>query len=112
MGYKPSCFWELSLYEIYELIESYARKTKVKEEVEVNRIKTEIMLNSALAKNIGEYMACMLNDKAKISSPAELFPYLFDEVIEQKVNDDMELHKAKMEQFAYRHNNEFKRKEE
>lgn len=112
MGYKPSLFWELSLYEVYELIESYGRKQKAKAEEELNKIKTRIFMDSALARTIGDYMASLLNDKAKISTPAELFPNLFEDVVEAKVNDDIELHKARMEEFAYRHNKEFKRKED
>lgn len=56
----------------------------------------------------------MFSDKAELTPPNKLFPELFEteEIKEVKINNDMELYKAKMDDFAFRHNQRLKRKEE
>ncbi|MGL4571980.1 MAG: hypothetical protein ACRCVJ_13045 [Clostridium sp.] len=68
------------------------------------------MLNSVLAKQIGEHIGCLFNKDAKLTEINKLFPSLF-EAQEIEVNNEMALYKAKMDDFAFRHNNKLKRKE-
>ena len=72
------------------------------------------MLNSVLAKQIGEHIGCLFNKDAKLTEINKLFPSLFEaqEIEVNKVNNDMALYKAKMDDFVFRHNNKLKRKEE
>ena len=54
MGYKPFLFWELSIAEIYDLIESYQRKQALETEKVKQQLKVDVTLNSILARQIGE----------------------------------------------------------
>lgn len=113
MGYSPSLFWDSSILEIYDLIESYNRRQKLKQEEKEAELKANIVLNSVLARQIGEYVACLFSEEARITQINELFPTLFkDEEDKKKIEYDMALYKAKMEAFAFRHNSNFKRKGE
>lgn len=112
MGYNPSLFWDSSLQEIYDLMESYERRQEIKSKEYETSLKARISLNAVLARQIGEYVAALFNDKAQITPLEVLFPDLFKvEVITNKEND-MALYKAKMEDFAFRHNSKLKRKGE
>ena len=110
MGYSPSLFWDSSILEIYDLMESYNRRQKLKQEEKEAELKANIVLNSVLARQIGEYVACLFSEEARITQINELFPTLFKD--EKKIEQDMALYKAKMDAFAFRHNSNFKRKGE
>lgn len=114
MGYSPSLFWDSSILEIYDLMESYNRRQKLKQEEKEAELKANIVLNSVLARQIGEYVASLFSEEARITQVNELFPTLFKDEKEdkKKIGQDMALYKAKMEAFAFRHNSNFKRKEE
>ncbi|WP_075841715.1 hypothetical protein [Clostridium perfringens] len=114
MGYSPSLFWDSSILEIYDLMESYNRRQKLKQEEKEAELKANIVLNSVLARQIGEYVACLFSEEARITQINELFPTLFKDEKEdkKKIEQDMALYKAKMEAFVFRHNSNFKRKGE
>lgn len=107
MGYSPSLFWDSSLQEVYDLIESYSRKQKIKAQEYEADLKAKISLNAVLARQIGEYVASLFNLDSKITSLGELFPELFKD--EQNSNNDMALYKARMEEYAYRHNQKLRK---
>lgn len=111
MGYTPSLFWESSLLEIYDLMDSYNRRKKNEIKELEEKIKIEISVNTVLARQIGEYVASLFNKDAKITPLNEFFPSLFKENEEEK-KVDMALYKARMEEFAFRHNQRLRRKEE
>ena len=54
MGYSPSLFWDSSLQEVYDLIESYSRKQNIKVQEYEADLKARISLNAVLARQIGE----------------------------------------------------------
>lgn len=114
MGYSPSLFWDSAIGEIYDLMESYNRRQKIKQEEKEAELKANIILNSVLARQIGEYVACLFSEDSKITPVYELFPNLFDKEEEdkKKIEHDMALYTAKMKEFAFRHNSRLKRKEE
>lgn len=114
MGYSPSLFWDSSILEIYDLMESYNRRQKLKQEEKEAELKANIVLNSVLARQIGEYVACLFSEEARVTNINELFPTLFKDEKEdkKKMEQDMALYKAKMEAFAFRHNSNFERKGE
>lgn len=109
MGYSPSLFWDSSLQEVYDLIESYSRKQNIKVQEYEADLKVKISLNAVLARQIGEYVASLFNSDSKISSLGELFPELFKD--EETLNNDMALYKARMEEYAYRHNQKLRKEE-
>ena len=111
MGYTPSLFWECSLLEIYDLMESYNRRKKNETKELEEQLKVQISLNSVLAKQIAEYVGSIFDKKIQITPLNKLFPTLF-EIDEEDESDDMALYKAKMEGFAFRYNQKLKRKEE
>lgn len=111
MGYTPSLFWESSLLEIYDLMDSYNRRKKNEIKELEEKIKIEISVNTVLARQIGEYVASLFNKDAKITPLNKFFPSLFKEDEEEK-KVDMALYKARMEEFAFRHNQRLRRKEE
>ena len=110
MGYTPSLFWECSLLEIYDLMESYNRRKKNETKELEEQVKVQISLNSVLARQIAEYVGSILDKKIQITPLNKLFPTL-SELDEEEEYNDMALYKAKMEEFAFRHNQKLKRKE-
>lgn len=110
MGYTPSLFWECSLLEIYDLMKSYNRRKKNETKELEEQVKVQISLNSVLARQIAEYVGSIFDKKIQITPLNKLFPTLF-ELDEEEENNDMALYKAKMEEFAFRHNQKLKRKE-
>lgn len=113
MGYNPSLFWDSSLQEVFDLIESYNRKVKLDSEEKTAEIKMQIILDSALAKWIGENVACLMDKKAKITPANKLFPELFKSEDNESIASKkaMDLYKARMGEFTFRHNAKLKKKE-
>ena len=111
MGYTPSLFWDSSLLEIYDLMESYNRRKKNEMKELEEKLKAEISLNAVLARQIGQYVASLFNKEVQLTPLNNFFPSLFEED-EEEVDNDMALYKARMEEFAFRHNERLKRKGE
>ncbi len=107
---KPYEFDRYSLQEIYDLIESYNRKMKLESEKEMANLKKDILINSALAKQTGEYIARMFSKDSSITPLEELFPEIFKEEKSRKENIDMALYKAEMEEYAFSHNERLEKK--
>lgn len=91
-------------------MESYNRRKKNETKELEEQVKVQISLNSVLARQIAEYVGSILDKKNQITPLNKLFPTLF-ELDEEEENNDMALYKAKMEEFAFRHNQKLKRKE-
>ena len=116
LGYTPQFFWDISLQEIYELIESKNRIRKIEEEKEKNDLKTRIIINSILARQIAENVSCLFSKDTKVSNVYELMPELFKEELEQlrkeQAEEQWKLHKARFMMFSEEHNRKRERKEE
>ena len=114
MGYTPSFFWDLSLQDIYDLIESKHRLRKIEAEKETYELKTKLIVNSVLARQIGENVASIFSKDAKVTDIYDLMTELFaeerEEVQRKTAEKQWKLHKAKFMAFSEEHNN--KRKEE
>lgn len=105
IGYTPHLFWDLTIGEIIDLLESENRKIELKSKERELELKTKVIINSLLARQIGEHVASLFSKEVKISSPQELLPELFkDDIEEEQNNNELDLYKAKMEEFAFRHN--------
>lgn len=113
-GYGPSLFWELSIGEINDVIESYARRKEREEKHREAMLKDEIMILFNQALQIGNIVGRMMNNEVQLKMPAEYYPELFgttdtdftdqEEGDEHKLSPEMELHKARMDDFIFRHN--------
>ena len=115
MGYEPFLFWELSLAEVYELIESYQRKQKLEAEKVKQQLKVDAVFNATLARQIGEYIALLFSKEVQITSLHQLYPTLFEDESQNDshiMTTDQELayYKAKMDDFAFWHNARLKKK--
>lgn len=112
-GYRPSLFWEMSIGEINDLLESYARRKEREEKQREAMLKDEIMILFNQALQIGNIVGRMMSNEVEIKLPKEYYPELFEEVTnfteqeegdEKKLSQEMELHKARMDDFVFRHN--------
>lgn len=115
MGYEPFLFWELSLAEVYDLIESYRRKQERETEKIKQQLKVDAVFNATLARQIGEYVALLFNKEARLTPLEQLYPNLFaDEVKEAEessvIEQELDYYKAKMDDFAFWYNARLKKK--
>lgn len=98
------------------MIESYARREKRKTKKREAMLKDEIMVLFNQALQIGNIMGRMMDKELEIKLPKEYYPELFrteentnfteqeTEGDEKKLSPEMELHKARMDDFIFRHN--------
>ncbi|VQF35137.1 Uncharacterised protein [Streptococcus pneumoniae] len=107
IGGKPLDFWDLTVLEIREMIESYNR-------VKTQERKEKIIDSYRLSQMISNHVSLLLSNDAKIVEFWEYAPELF---VEEQQAVELErqrqaflLHKERMREFAERHNR--KRKEE
>ena len=113
-GYMPHLFWEMSLGEIDDLLESYARRKEREEKHREAMLKDEIMVLFNQALQIGNIVGKMMSSDVQIKTPGEYYPELFgtestdfteeEEGDEPKLSPEMKLHKARMDDFIFRHN--------
>lgn len=108
-------FWELSLAEVYDLIESYRRKQERETEKIKQQLKVDAVFNATLARQIGEYVALLFNKEARLTPLEQLYPNLFaDEVKEAEessvIEQELDYYKAKMDDFAFWYNARLKKK--
>ena len=107
IGGKPLDFWDLTVLEIREMIESYNR-------VKLQERKEKIIDSYRLSKMISNHISLLLSKDAKVLEFWEYAPELFVEeqqaVEQERQRQVLLLHKERMREFAERHNQ--KRKEE
>ncbi|ACO18275.1 hypothetical protein [Streptococcus pneumoniae] len=107
IGGKPLDFWDLTVLEIREMIESYNR-------VKTQERKEKIIDSYRLSQMISNHVSLLLSNDAKIVEFWEYAPELFVEeqqaVELEQQKQALLLHKERMREFAERHNR--KRKEE
>ena len=101
---SPSNFWNLSLLEITDLIESYERRRLI-------RTKQDLLNKHFLARDIGQFVALTVHgsDEIEIRELWDFFPELFGDMKEdaekQKAEQQLALYKAQMLDYTCRHNN-------
>lgn len=114
IGYSPSKFWASSLDEIYDLIESFARREKRRMKERESRLKEETAAMYIQAIQIGEMIGHVMRPSSDetITPLSKYYPELFPdenkENEEEKIKNDFALHKARMEEYAFRHNRALK----
>ena len=107
IGGKPLDFWDLTVLEIREMIESYNR-------VKIQERKEKIIDSYRLSQMISNHVSSLLSKDAKVLEFWEYAPDLFVEeqqaVEQERQRQALLLHKERMREFAERHNQ--KRKED
>lgn len=96
-GNSPLLFWDLSLGEIMDTIDVYNKKKEKEEKQYTERFKLQLIANEVQAQQICERAF----GKGECTPLSVFFPDLFKN---DTSVDETELYKAKMENFAFWHN--------
>ena len=116
MGYEPCLFWSLSLQEVNDLLESYARREERRRKEKEADIRDQAMLLYNHAMQCADAMAAIMpgsEGHKRISLGAyypELFPGLKEAEEKERIEKDLAVHKARMKAYAEA-NNAARRKE-
>lgn len=115
-GYEPSLFWSLGIDEIIDLIESYKCRMELQQQRRKADLKDQIMVLWNQNVQLMNLYSSANNSEIQIKKPHEYYPELFTDEIEQlreeTQTNDMTLHKARMEEYAYWHNRAIKERGE
>jgi len=101
-GIAPERFWELSIEEVRDILESAERKER-------GHLKQRLIEKHFLAKDIAQYVSLILNgSKVGIMELWDYFPELFGEegsdIEKKRQEQEAAAYKVQMIDFAYRHN--------
>lgn len=109
IGGGPLDFWDLTVLEIREMIESYNRVT-------IQKQKEKIVESYRLSQMIANNVSLLLSKDAKPLEVWDYAPELFQEEREQveraRQEQEMRMHKERMRMFAESHNRKLKMKGE
>lgn len=109
IGGKPLDFWDLTVLEIRDMIESYNRVT-------IQKQKEKIIESYRLSQMIANNVSMLLSKDAKPLEVWDYAPELFEnerEQVEQaRLTQELRLHKERMRMFAESHNRKLKMKGE
>lgn len=109
IGGKPLDFWDLTILEIRDMIESHNRVT-------IQKQKEKIVESYRLSQMIANNVSLLLSKEAKPLDVWDYAPELFQEEKEQveraRQEQEMRLHKERMRAFAESHNRKMKMKGE
>lgn len=109
IGGKPLDFWDLTVLEIRDMIESHNRVT-------IQKQKEKIVESYRLSQMIANNVSLLLSKEAKPLDVWDYAPELFEkerEQIEQaRLAQELRLHKERMRTFAESHNRKLKMKGE
>lgn len=109
IGGKPLDFWDLTVLEIRDMIESYNRIT-------IQKQKEKIIESYRLSQMITNNVSMLLSKDAKPLEVWNYAPELFEKEREQveqaRLDQELRLHKERMRMFAESHNRKLKMKGE
>lgn len=109
IGGKPLDFWDLTILEIRDMIESHNRVT-------IQKQKEKIVESYRLSQMIANNVSLLLSKEAKPLDVWDYAPDLFqeekDQVEKARQEEEMRLHKERMRAFAESHNRRMKMKGE
>nr|DAS68135.1 MAG TPA: hypothetical protein [Caudoviricetes sp.] len=109
IGGKPLDFWDLTILEIRDMIESHNRVT-------IQRQKEKIVESYRLSQMIANNVSLLLSKEAKPLDVWDYAPDLFqeerDQVEKARQEQEMRMHKERMRAFAESHNRKMKMKGE
>lgn len=105
IGGKPLDFWDLTILEIRDLIESYNR-------VRIQKQKEKIVESYRLSQMIANNVSLLLSKEAKPLDVWDYAPELFQEersqVEQARLAQELKLHQERMRAFAESHNRKMK----
>lgn len=109
IGGEPLVFWDLTILEIRDMIESHNRVT-------IQKQKEKIVESYRLSQMIANNVSLLLSKDAKPLDVWDYAPDLFqeerDQVEKARQQEEMQLHKERMRMFAESHNRRMKMKGE
>ena len=109
IGGRPLDFWDLTILEIRDMIESHNRVT-------IQKQKEKIVESYRLSQMIANNVSLLLSKEAKHLDVWDYAPDLFqeerDQVEKARQQEEMQLHKERMRAFAESHNRKMKMKGE
>jgi len=111
-------FWDLSLAEINDLFESYERKRNREREQKKVDAKDQAMFLYNLSTQIADAVAQLLpgNAERERIPLAKFYPDFFKEEAaasdEEKRENELALHKARMEDYVHRYNEALRKRGE
>ena len=109
IGGKPLDFWDLTILEIRDMIESHNRVT-------IQKQKEKIVESYRLSQMIANNVSLLLSKEAKPLDVWDYAPELFqeerDQVEKARQEQEMKMHKERMRAFAESHNRKMKMKGE
>lgn len=109
IGGEPLVFWDLTVLEIRDMIESHNRVT-------IQKQKEKIVESYRLSQMIANNVSLLFSNDAKPLEVWDYAPELFQEEKEQveraRQEQEMRLHKERMRAFAESHNRKMKMKGE
>lgn len=109
IGGKPLDFWDLTILEIRDMIESHNRVT-------IQKQKEKIVESYRLSQMIANNVSLLLSKEAKPLDVWDYAPELFQEernqVEKARQEQEMRMHKERMRAFAESHNRKMKMKGE
>lgn len=98
----------MTLGEITKIIEAYEKRTK-------NRLKEKALMDYKLSQCIAANVANVLDKENRIPEFFEFYKEIFEEenneLEKKKKNNELEMQKQRMKDFANFHNKKFRRKE-
>lgn len=107
IGGEPLVFWDLTVLEIREMIESYNR-------VKIQERKEKIIDSYRLSQMIANNVSLLLSKDAKPLEVWDYAPELFQDekaqVEKARQEQEMKMHKERMRAFAESHNRKMKMK--
>ncbi len=109
IGGRPLDFWDLTILEIRDMIESHNRIT-------IQKQKEKIVESYRLSQMIANNVSLLLSKEAKLLDVWDYAPELFKEerakVEKARQEQEMRMHKERMRAFAESHNRKMKMKGE
>lgn len=109
IGGRPLDFWDLTILEIRDMIESHNRVT-------IQKQKEKIVESYRLSQMIANNVSLLLSKDAKPLDVWDYAPELFKDEREQvekaRLAQELRLHQERMRMFAESHNRKFKTKGE
>lgn len=110
MGYEPSLFWSLSIQEISDLMESYARKEERRREEKKADVRDQAMLLYNHAMQCADAIALIMpgGEKRERKSLEDYYPELFTGLKkaeeEARKEKELDIHKMRMKEYAAANN--------
>lgn len=112
MGHSPLLFWDLSLGEIDDLIEAYVKKEDRRRAEKKADLKDKVVIMFNQAQQIANFVGTFMDHNVQIKQLKDYYPDLFEaleeeeteEAAEERIQVELEVNKAHMEDYAFRFN--------